>query len=63
MKKKGSLSDWIERVGYAAAGAILKVKRGTLVSWKLKRRRPRPETAQMIVRRTKGAVTIAGIYG
>ena len=58
-----TLTQWIERVGYAAAGKILDEKRETLVSWKLKRRTPRPEKARKICRRTKGVVTMAGIYG
>lgn len=62
MKTK-TLTEWIEAVGYDAAAKILKQKRGTVVAWKLRRRRPRPETSKEIVKRTKGVVTMAGIYG
>jgi hypothetical protein len=57
------LAEWIATVGYDRATKILDEDWRTLQSWKLGKRRPRPKTAQKIVRRTKGVVDMAGIYG
>lgn len=45
------------------AAQMLGEKPRTVLAWLYQERRPRPETAQKIVRATKGRVTFAGIYG
>lgn len=58
-----TLKEWIAAVGDDQAARILKTKPRTARSWREGRRFPRPETARGIVRRLKGKVTLAGIYG
>lgn len=55
------LPDYITQVGPAKFAKTFKVKKRTVISWQRMERRPRPETAQLIVEKTP--VTMEGIYG
>ena len=50
-------------MGVNKAAQVLGEKRRTVEAWLYRERYPRPETARKIVERTKGRVTLAGIYG
>lgn len=57
------LPAYIESVGDARASELFGEPIRTVKSWRYRDRRPRPATAQKIVERTEGAVTLADIYG
>lgn len=54
------LSEYIESVGDEKAAKLFRTKVRTVISWRLLERRPRPEQAEIIVK--KSPVTYEGIY-
>ncbi len=58
------LADYIAKMGPDHKFAeLVGVARRTVADWRTGNRRPRPEQAQVIVKRTKGLVSMADIYG
>jgi len=55
------LISYLTQKGDAEAAKLFGVSKRTIQSWRLKERRPRPEQAQVIVK--KSPVTFEGIYG
>jgi hypothetical protein len=55
------LPEYIKLIGPKAFSKKVRVKQRTAESWMRMERRPRPETAQVIVEKTP--VTMEGIYG
>ena len=55
------LPDYIKQVGVKNFARAFKLNQRTVISWLYTERRPRPETAQRIVKKTP--VTMEGIYG
>ena len=62
--KMGSvtLREYIESKGDQAAADLFGVPVRTVMSWRLGDRMPRPKTAQLIVERTEGEVSMNDIY-
>lgn len=57
------LSAFIRTIGVDKAAALFEEKPRTVMGWMYGERLPRPRTAQKIVERSKGRVSLAGIYG
>lgn len=55
------LPDYIKKVGVKNFAKTFRLNQRTVTSWLYAARRPRPETARRIVKRTP--VTMEGIYG
>ena len=59
-----NLSEYIIQLGgWAKASKRLGINERTMRSWQYKARRPRPEIALYIVRKSRGAITMQDIYG
>ena len=58
-----SLPDFIRGLGVDKAAALLGQKPRTVMSWMYRDRRPRPETAQELIERSNGRLSMASIYG
>ena len=56
-----TLPEYIETIGDEAASILFGVEKRTAQSWRLRTRLPRPEQADVIVK--KSPVTWEGIYG
>jgi hypothetical protein len=57
-----TLPDYIAAVGDDRAARLFRVTERTAQSWRLGTRLPRPAKAVEIVKRTKGRVSLAGIF-
>ena len=62
-----TLIDFIKLTGDEESANLFEVEERTTASWRRAERKPRPETASLIIERTKnhkyGPVTYSGIYG
>ena len=61
--KPTKLSKYIEKVGSKAFCSLTGATPSQAKTWRLGTRRPKGEMAQTIIEKTKGAVTLKGIYG
>jgi len=57
-----TLSDYIKAIGDDAAAQVLGISRRAAKSYRLRDRSPRPQTANQMVRRSKGKLTMESIY-
>jgi DNA-binding transcriptional regulator YdaS (Cro superfamily) len=57
------LTRFIEKTGDKAFCALTGATPSQAKTWRLGTRRPKGEMAQVIIEKTKGAVTLKGIYG
>lgn len=57
------LTDYIADMGDRAFAEMIGVSRRVATDWRLGTRTPRPETAQRIVKRSHGKVSMTDIYG
>lgn len=57
-----TLPDFIAEVGDQKAAELFRAPVRTVQSWRRGERRPRPDMARVIVSKTGGVVSFAGIY-
>ena len=57
-----SLSAYIEKIGDAKAAKLFGVKIRTVASWRRGERIPQPKRAAIIVRASRGVITLEDIF-
>lgn len=62
MRKRQPLKDYLTSLGDAKAAKIFGVTERAAMSWRLGERRPRPDKALEIVKRSRGRVRFDQIY-
>ena len=58
-----NLPDYIRMIGSEKAAELFEESPRAVKGWLYRERYPRPETAQKIVKRSRGKVSMAEIYG
>jgi hypothetical protein len=57
-----SLSTFIRKLGVSRSAQLFDEKERTVKSWLHGERRPRPHKVKKILRKSKGSVSVEGIY-
>lgn len=57
------LREYIAAMGDATAAKVLGISERAAKSYRLGKRRPRPAKANLMVKRSKGKLTLQAIYG